>query len=85
MLTGKLSRLFRFMQEIEAQLDILFGRRFVIPEHADYATAIGAARHARSRIAESHSLSCFQTHPRRGLECARLGAPCIRARQFRES
>jgi type II pantothenate kinase len=45
-LTGKLSRLFRFMQEAK-RLDFPFGRRFVIPEHADYATAIGAARTAR--------------------------------------
>jgi len=45
-LTGKLSRLFRFMQEVK-RLDFPFGRRFVIPEHADFATAIGAARHAR--------------------------------------
>jgi type II pantothenate kinase len=44
-LTGKLSRLFSFMQEIK-QLDFPFGRRFTIPEHADYATAIGAARTA---------------------------------------
>ena len=44
-LTGKLSRLFRFMQEAK-RLDFPFGRRFVIPEHADYATAIGAARTA---------------------------------------
>lgn len=45
-LTGKLSRLFRFMQEMK-RLDFPFGRRFMIPEHADFATAIGAARHAR--------------------------------------
>jgi type II pantothenate kinase len=44
-LTGKLSRLFRFMQEAK-RLDFPFGRRFVIPQHADYATAIGAARTA---------------------------------------
>ncbi len=45
-LTGKLSRLFRFMQEMR-RLTFPFGQRFVIPEHADFATAIGAARHAR--------------------------------------
>jgi type II pantothenate kinase len=45
-LTGKLSRLFRFMQEMK-RLDFPFGRRFLIPEHADYATAIGAARTAQ--------------------------------------
>jgi type II pantothenate kinase len=45
-LTGKLSRLFRFMQEMK-RLDFPFGRRFIIPEHADYATAIGAARTAQ--------------------------------------
>jgi type II pantothenate kinase len=44
-LTGKLSRLFRFVQEMK-RLDFPFGRRFMIPEHADYATAIGAARTA---------------------------------------
>jgi type II pantothenate kinase len=44
-LTGKLSRQFRFMQEIK-RLDFPFGRRFAIPAHADFATAIGAARHA---------------------------------------
>ena len=44
-LTGKLSRMFRFMQEAK-RLDFPFGRRFIIPEHADYATAIGAARTA---------------------------------------
>jgi type II pantothenate kinase len=45
-LTGKLSRLFSFVQGVK-KLSFPFGRRFVIPEHADYATAIGAARHAR--------------------------------------
>ena len=48
MLTGKLSRLFRFMQEMK-RLSFPFGRRFLIPEHADFATAIGAARHARQQ------------------------------------
>ena len=47
-LTGKLSRLFRFMQEMK-RLSFPFGRRFLIPEHADFATAIGAARHARQQ------------------------------------
>ena len=42
-LTGKLSRLFRFMREMK-RLDFAFGHGFLIPEHADYATAIGAAR-----------------------------------------
>ncbi len=45
-LTGKLSRLFKFMQEAK-HLAFPFGRRFLIPEHADYATAIGAARTAQ--------------------------------------
>jgi type II pantothenate kinase len=45
-LTGKLSRLFKFMQE-HKRLSFPFGRRFLIPEHADYATAIGAARTAQ--------------------------------------
>lgn len=44
-LTGKLTRIFRFMQRLK-RLDFVFGRGFVIPEHADYATAIGAARAA---------------------------------------
>src|SRR5260370_11916180 len=43
-LTGKLSRLFRFMQEMK-RLTFPFGRRFVIPEHADFPTATGAPRH----------------------------------------
>jgi type II pantothenate kinase len=45
-LTGKLSRLFRFVQEAK-RLNFPFGRRFLIPDHADYATAIGAARTAQ--------------------------------------
>jgi type II pantothenate kinase len=44
-LTGKLTRIFRFMQEARRQA-FPFGRRFLIPDHADYATAIGAARAA---------------------------------------
>lgn len=44
-LTGKLTRIFRFMQKMK-RLNFVFGRGFVIPEHADYATAIGAARAA---------------------------------------
>jgi len=46
-LTGKLTRIFRFMQNI-GKRDTLVGRRFLIPDHADYATAIGAARAARA-------------------------------------
>ena len=42
-LTGKLTRIFRFMQRVK-RLEFVFGRGFTIPEHADYATAIGAAR-----------------------------------------
>lgn len=42
-LTGKLTRIFRFMQR-QKRLALL--SRFTIPEHADYATAIGAARAA---------------------------------------
>jgi type II pantothenate kinase len=45
-LTGKLSHLFQFMQDAKRR-DFPFGRRFLIPEHADYATAIGAARTAQ--------------------------------------
>jgi type II pantothenate kinase len=44
-LTGKLTRIFRFMQKVK-RLNFVFGRGFLIPEHADYATAIGAARAA---------------------------------------
>ncbi len=42
-LTGKLTRIFRFMQKMK-RLNFVFGGGFLIPEHADYATAIGAAR-----------------------------------------
>jgi type II pantothenate kinase len=44
-LTGKLTRIFRFMQKMK-RLNFAFGNGggFLIPEHADYATAIGAAR-----------------------------------------
>jgi type II pantothenate kinase len=42
-MTGKLTRIFRFMQKAKR---LNFGRTFLIPEHADYATAIGAARAA---------------------------------------
>jgi type II pantothenate kinase len=42
-LTGKLTRIFRFMQKMK-RLNFAFGGGFLIPEHADYATAIGAAR-----------------------------------------
>jgi len=44
-LTGKLTRIFRFMQRLR-KLEFVFGHGIVIPEHADYATAIGAARKA---------------------------------------
>jgi type II pantothenate kinase len=44
-LTGKLTRIFRFMQRMK-RLNFTFGSGFQIPEHADYATAIGAARAA---------------------------------------
>jgi type II pantothenate kinase len=44
-LTGKLTFVFRFIQQVK-HLERLFGRGFLIPEHADYATAIGAARKA---------------------------------------
>ncbi len=43
-LTGKLTRIFRFMQR-QKRMDMMLAR-FTIPEHADYATAIGAARAA---------------------------------------
>ena len=44
-LTGKLTRIFRFMQKMK-RLNFGSSRGFLIPEHADYATAIGAARAA---------------------------------------
>ncbi|MFZ0888173.1 MAG: hypothetical protein WA005_06955 [Candidatus Binataceae bacterium] len=44
-LTGKLTRIFRFMQRLRRS-DYIFRRGLIIPEHADYATAIGAARQA---------------------------------------
>ncbi|MGH7934606.1 MAG: pantothenate kinase, partial [Candidatus Binataceae bacterium] len=47
-LTGKLTRIFRFMQRMK-RLNFVFGRGFTIPEHADYATAIGAARAASQK------------------------------------
>jgi len=47
-LTGKLTRIFRFMQN-SRRLEFVFGSGFSIPEHADYATAIGAARTALMR------------------------------------
>ena len=43
-MTGKLTRIFRFMHRMK-RLNFGYGR-FAIPEHADYATAIGAARAA---------------------------------------
>jgi type II pantothenate kinase len=45
-LTGKLVRIKTFLDRIQATR-LLFERRFVIPEHADFATAIGAARSLR--------------------------------------
>lgn len=42
-LTGKLTRIFRFMQQAKRRT-FVFGGGFIIPDHADYATAIGAAR-----------------------------------------
>jgi type II pantothenate kinase len=47
-MTGKLTRIFRFMQRLRKQ-EFVFGRGFLIPEHAEYATAIGAARKAAQR------------------------------------
>ena len=42
-LTGKLLRVKPFVERITATR-LLFERHFVIPPHAEYATAIGAAR-----------------------------------------
>jgi type II pantothenate kinase len=42
-LTGKLTRIVSFLRQVR-QLERIFGPSFVIPEHAEYATAIGAAR-----------------------------------------
>jgi type II pantothenate kinase len=44
-LTGKLLRVKPLVDRITATR-MLFERRFIIPPHAEYATAIGAARHA---------------------------------------
>ena len=44
MLTGKLTRIFRFMQKMKRALTLFSAGGFLIPDHADYATAIGAAR-----------------------------------------
>jgi type II pantothenate kinase len=45
-LTGKLVRVKPFVERIKATR-FLFERNFMIPEHAEYATAIGAARSLR--------------------------------------
>jgi type II pantothenate kinase len=45
-LTGKLVRVKSFVERIKATR-FLFERNFTIPEHAEYATAIGAARSLR--------------------------------------
>jgi type II pantothenate kinase len=42
-LTGKLTRIFRFVERVK-NLKRLFGHEMIVPQHADYATAIGAAR-----------------------------------------
>ena len=52
-MTGKLTRIFRFMQKMK-RLNFGYGR-FIIPEHADYATAIGAARTAAQGVAALNS------------------------------
>ncbi len=44
-LTGKLTRIFSFLRQVK-HVEGIFGPGFMIPEHADYATAIGAARSA---------------------------------------
>lgn len=44
-LTGKLTRVFRLMHQTR-RLESIFGHGFIIPDHAAYATAIGAARAA---------------------------------------
>lgn len=46
-LTGKLVRVRPLLDRIRS-LSEMFGTTFLIPEHADFATAIGAARHAAS-------------------------------------
>jgi type II pantothenate kinase len=42
-LTGKLVRVKPFVERIKATR-LLFERNFIIPPHAEFATAIGAAR-----------------------------------------
>ncbi|MFQ5665862.1 MAG: pantothenate kinase [Candidatus Binatia bacterium] len=46
-LTGKLLRVRPFIERITATR-LLFDRHFIIPEHAEFATAIGAARSLRA-------------------------------------
>jgi len=45
-LTGKLVRVQAFLDRITATR-LLFERRFIVPQHAEFATAIGAARSVR--------------------------------------
>jgi hypothetical protein len=45
-LTGKLTRTIRFARRFP-HMELMFSRGFIIPEHAAYATAIGAARASR--------------------------------------
>ena len=47
-LTGKLLRVRPFVERIKATR-FLFERNFLIPPHAEYATAIGAARSIREQ------------------------------------
>ena len=45
-LTGKLTRTIQFARRFP-HMELMFSRGFIIPEHAAYATAIGAARSCR--------------------------------------
>ncbi len=52
-LTGKLVRVLPFIERITATRS-LFERNFVIPPHAEFATAIGAARSLRGATGAAH-------------------------------
>ena len=52
-LTGKLVRVQPFIERITATR-LLFERNFVIPPHAEFATAIGAARSLRRATGAAH-------------------------------
>ena len=48
-LTGKLLRVKPFIERIQATR-MLFDRTFIVPKHAEFATAIGAARSLQRQL-----------------------------------